>query len=177
MEAQPHVVDLQRRRRKLNSRHTNGTLTMAESSKPLSKAQLRWVEEYLIDGNGKAAAIRAGFSPRGAEALANQYLTNPAVMECASNLQKALLTSVQPSRAEVSQGLLQAVDLARQQSNAPAMLSAWHELAQIHGFSPLESSEPMADAQEVPAFNYRWMSDAELAALVEVMAKKRQASK
>lgn len=137
---------------------------MAESSKTLSKSQLRWIEEYLVDGNGKAAAIRAGFSSRGADALAKKYLANPAVLECASNLQKGLLTPVAPSLADVSQGLRQAIDLARRQSDAQAMLSAMRELAQLHGFSPFESTEVVADSQEAPAWKFRWMDDAGLVA-------------
>jgi hypothetical protein len=141
---------------------------MAESSKALSKAQLRWIEEYLVDGNGKAAAIRAGFSSRGADALAKKYLANPAVRACASNLQKALLTPVAPSLADVSQGMRQAIDLARQQSDAPAMLSAMRELAQLHGFSPIESNEVVADSQEAPAWKFRWMDDAELVGVMNI---------
>ena len=141
---------------------------MAESSKALSKAQMRWVEEYLVDGNGKAAAIRAGFSSRGADALAKKYLANPAVLQCVSNLQNALLTSVEPSRADVSQGLLLAIALARQQSDAPAMLSAMRELAQLHGFSPIEPNEVVADSQEAPAWKFRWMDDAELVAVMKI---------
>jgi hypothetical protein len=95
-------------------------------------------------------------------------LANPAVLQCVSNLQKALLTSVKPSRADVSQGMRQAIDLARQQSDAPAMLSAMRELAQLHGFSPIEPNEVVADSQEAPAWKFRWMDDAELVAVMKI---------
>jgi phage terminase small subunit len=45
----------------------------------LSVLQKRFVEEYLIDLNGKAAAIRAGYSPKKADAQASQLLGNPRV--------------------------------------------------------------------------------------------------
>jgi phage terminase small subunit len=152
----------------LNSRHTSGTLTMAESSKALSKAQLRWVEEYLVDSNGKAAAIRAGFSSRGADALAKKYLANPAVLACVSNMQKALLASVEPSRDDVTQGLLQAFELARQQSDSKAMLAASHELGQLHGLNSLEMNLLAVDSQEGLVNKYLPKSDAELVSLMEM---------
>ena len=40
----------------------------------LSPKQVRFVAEYLVDQNGKQAAIRAGYSPRGAEQTASKWL-------------------------------------------------------------------------------------------------------
>ena len=42
----------------------------------LAPAQARFVEEYLIDLNGKQAAIRAGYSPATAEQQASRLLRN-----------------------------------------------------------------------------------------------------
>lgn len=46
---------------------------------PLNKKQLRFVDEYLIDLNGKQAAIRAGYSPRTAEMQASRLLSKDKV--------------------------------------------------------------------------------------------------
>lgn len=48
-------------------------------SKPLSRKQARFVEEYLVDLNGTQAAIRAGYSPKTAGVTAAQNLTKPNV--------------------------------------------------------------------------------------------------
>ena len=45
----------------------------------LPPRQARFVAEYLIDLNGKRAAIRAGYSPRSAEVTASKLLRNPKV--------------------------------------------------------------------------------------------------
>jgi phage terminase small subunit len=50
-----------------------------ETAKPLAARQQRFVEEYLLDLNGKHAAIRAGYSPRTAEVQAAQFLRIPKV--------------------------------------------------------------------------------------------------
>lgn len=43
--------------------------------KPLTPKQQRFVEEYLIDLNGKQAAIRTGYSPKTAEVQASRLLS------------------------------------------------------------------------------------------------------
>lgn len=45
--------------------------------RPLTPQQLLFVEEYLVDFNGKAAAIRAGYKPKAAAAQASDILTRP----------------------------------------------------------------------------------------------------
>jgi phage terminase small subunit len=47
----------------------------------LNPKQLKFVEEYLVDRNGTQAAIRAGYSPNGAESQAGRLLTNARVQE------------------------------------------------------------------------------------------------
>lgn len=42
----------------------------------LTLKQARFVEEFLVDLNGRQAAIRAGYSPRTAEVQASRLLTN-----------------------------------------------------------------------------------------------------
>jgi len=45
----------------------------------LTPKRARFVEEYLVDINGKAAAIRAGYSPKNAEVQASRLLSYPKV--------------------------------------------------------------------------------------------------
>jgi phage terminase small subunit len=45
----------------------------------LTPKQARFVEEYLLDLNGKQAAIRAGYSPKTAEVQGSRLLGRPAV--------------------------------------------------------------------------------------------------
>ena len=46
----------------------------------LSAKQNRFVEEYLLDGNGAAAAVRAGYSVKSARAIASENLTKADVL-------------------------------------------------------------------------------------------------
>lgn len=51
---------------------------MAETKK-LNAKQQRFVDEYLIDLNATQAAIRAGYSPKTAGAIASENLSKPAI--------------------------------------------------------------------------------------------------
>jgi len=50
-------------------------------SKKFTHQQEKFVEEYLVDLNGKQAAIRAGYSPKSAKVTASRLLTNANVIE------------------------------------------------------------------------------------------------
>lgn len=47
----------------------------------LNARQEAFVREYLLDGNGTQAALRAGYSPRAAKEIATENLTKPAIAE------------------------------------------------------------------------------------------------
>lgn len=110
------------------------------SMKPTLR-QARFIEEYLIDGNGAQAAIRAGYSPRSAKQQASRLLTY-------ANLRRG----IDKKRAEVArisglrvshavQGLLDAVDVAKLRGDADAQISGWSEIAKILGFYPATKSD------------------------------------
>ena len=64
----------------------------------LTPKQMRFVDEWLIDFNGKQAAIRAGYSAKTAEATAARLLRNVKVQAEISRRQKDL-----QKRTEISQ--------------------------------------------------------------------------
>jgi phage terminase small subunit len=47
--------------------------------KKLSFKMARFIDEYLVDGNATQAAIRAGYSPRSAYAIASENLRKPEI--------------------------------------------------------------------------------------------------
>ena len=73
----------------------------------LTPKQIRFVDEWLIDFNGKQAAIRAGYSAKTAEATASRLLRNVKVQAEISRRQKDL-----QRRTEVTQERV-VVELAR----------------------------------------------------------------
>lgn len=55
----------------------------------LTAKQARFVEEYLIDLNAAAAAIRAGYSAKMAKSIGHQNLQRPAIAEAIATAQAA----------------------------------------------------------------------------------------
>jgi phage terminase small subunit len=54
-------------------------ITFAARRNQASERQARFIEQYLIDGNGKKAATRAGYSKKTAESQASRLLRNAKV--------------------------------------------------------------------------------------------------
>lgn len=54
----------------------------------LNKKQICFCEEYIIDLNGKQAAIRSGYSPKTADVQASRLLTNAKLRQKISDLQQ-----------------------------------------------------------------------------------------
>lgn len=104
----------------------------------LSGKQLRWIDEYLVDMNGAAAAVRAGYSERSARAIASENLTKPALQAVLLEKQAAMASDLQITRQNVIQGFLEAVDMSRQQQNPAAMVGALREVAKILGLNAPE---------------------------------------
>ena len=55
----------------------------------MTEKQRRFVEEYAVDGNGKQAAIRAGYSPATAEVQASRLLRDAKVAAAVAEARKA----------------------------------------------------------------------------------------
>ncbi len=56
----------------------------------LTDKQRRFVQAYLIDGNGKKAAIAAGYSPKGAEVQASRMLSQAKVQQALAEARRTL---------------------------------------------------------------------------------------
>ena len=64
----------------------------------LTPKQARFAAEYVVDLNGKQAAIRAGYAPKGAEATASTLIRKPKV-----KAEKDRLVSARQERTEITQ--------------------------------------------------------------------------
>ena len=104
----------------------------------LTTKQFRWIDEYLIDFNGAAAAVRAGYSPKSARSIAHENLTKPDIQAVLQARQAAMAKELQITRQGVIRGLLDAVEMGRLQQNPGAMVSALREVSKMLGFNAPE---------------------------------------
>ena len=79
----------------------------------LQDKQIRFVSEFLIDLNGSAAAVRAGYSRNSARQIATRLLSKVHIRVLVQKKQKEAEERLQISRDDVINGLLRAVQEAR----------------------------------------------------------------
>ena len=118
----------------------------------LNSKQLRWIDEYLIDFNGAAAAVRAGYSAKCARSIACELLTKPDIQAVLQAKQGALAEELRITRQGVVQGLLEAVDMGRVQQNPGAMVGALREVAKMLGFYAPEVKRVQLTAPQNSAY-------------------------
>lgn len=133
----------------------------------LTPRQARFVDEYLVDANGTQAAIRAGYSASGARVAAHRLLTNVAISSRLEARQQADATRLGVTRDSVIQRLVEAFELAREQAEPAAMVSAAKELGKLMGFYAPVRVEASVDVKELAARGqFERMTDEELMALM-----------
>ncbi|MBY4594150.1 terminase small subunit [Ottowia caeni] len=133
----------------------------------LTTRRARFIEEYLLDGNGTQAAIRAGYGAVGARVTAHRLLTNAAISSAIEARQRADAQRLGVERQDVLKGLLEAVNMAREQTNPAAMVAALREIGKLMGLYAPERVKVDLDArQAVELGRLEAMSDEELVAVM-----------
>lgn len=129
----------------------------------MTPRQERFVREYLIDRNGAAAAVRAGYSPHTARQIAYELLTRPNVAEAVRRGEAQIATKAQLAREEVVRGLLAAIDMARVQGDPAAMIAGWREIAKMCGYyAPERKQITLSGERHKLRTQLEAMSDADL---------------
>ncbi|MBC7620857.1 MAG: terminase small subunit [Candidatus Saccharibacteria bacterium] len=99
---------------------------------------MRWIDEYLVDFNGSAAAVRAGYSEKSARAIACENLTKPDIQAVLQARQAEMAKELQITRQGVIRALLDAFEMSRKQQNPSAMVTALREVSKMLGFNAPE---------------------------------------
>jgi phage terminase small subunit len=139
---------------------------MATSS--LTPKQTRFVEEYSIDHNGAAAAVRAGYSPRTARQIAHELLTKPDILGAVEANERLVAKQLQITREGVLKELQGAIAIAKEKGDVHAMIAGWREVAKICGFYAPERKEISVSASAQRVIEHlETLSDAELLQIAE----------
>ena len=137
----------------------------------LTHKQQKFVDEYLVDGNGARAAIAAGYGRAGARVRAHRLTRdNAAVMAHIAALQAQDGQRLALDRAAVIQGILAGIEMAKQRMDAGSVLRGWAELGKLLGFYAPERREVAISAgaggEDDDRRRFEAMSDAELMAVL-----------
>ncbi len=140
---------------------------MLDDTGKLSVRQEKFVEHYALCGNAAEAARLAGYSARTARVIGPENLTKPAVKAALAARQQAFQEELKVTKDDVLTGILNAIQLAKEQQNPAAMISGLAQIAKLCGFyepdvSRIEiSGEALRLKQQFAA-----MSDDELLAVI-----------
>lgn len=134
----------------------------------LTARQRRFVEEYGVDRNATAAALRAGFAPASARVTACRLLKANKAVQGAVAAQEALAAAeVCMTRQRVVQGLLEAVEMARERREPGAMIAAWRELGKMLGYYAPDRVKVTAEIDDAGLMGrLEALSDEELAGII-----------
>jgi hypothetical protein len=132
----------------------------------LTPKQARFVDEYLVDLNGAAAAERAGYGRAGAKVTAHRLThANRAVQAEIQTRQARDRQRLGIARQDVILGLMEAIAEAKTQGDAAAMISGWTQIGKLMG---LFAQQRTVDVGMDSLAALECMSDSELAAFAKV---------
>ena len=140
---------------------------MLDDTGKLSVRQEKFVEHYALCGNAAEAARLAGYSARTARVIGPENLTKPAVKAALAARQEALQEELQITKDDVLTGILNAIQLAKEQQNPAAMISGLAQIAKLCGFyEPDVSRVVISDESLRLKHQLAAMSDDELLAVI-----------
>ena len=133
------------------------------STSAITPRQAKFVDEYLVDGNGTQAATRAGYGAAGARVAAYRLLTNVAISSAIEGRRQAESARLAITRQNVLQQLIEAFGLARDMGQPAVMVSAARELGRLMGFyAPVQATVALAGDADSLQRQLSAMSDDEL---------------
>src|SRR5574337_1115622 len=135
--------------------------------RPLTPRQAKFVDEYLVDGNGARAAVAAGYSARCARELAYETLTYPHVRAALAARRAEDSQRLQIERQDVIAGLLEGIQMARERRDGGTMIRGWAEIGKLLGYYAPERRQVEVATAGGAALTAKisGMSDAELVAV------------
>ena len=134
----------------------------------LTAKQQRFVDEYLVDGNGARAAVAAGYGRAGAKVRAHRLTkSNPAVQAEIAGRQANDRDRLAIDRKAVIAGILAGIELAKERMDGATVIRGWAELGKLMGyFQPMRHQVEVSAAQDAELGRLERLSDAELLKLV-----------
>jgi phage terminase small subunit len=132
----------------------------------LRPKQRRFIDEYLIDMNGTAAAVRAGYSAKCARSIATENLSKPALQAALRLRQGEEANRLKITRQMAIQGILEGIGMARAMGRPDVMIRGWADLARMLGlYAPERHTVGVRADAGAGKPRFEAMSDADLAAL------------
>ena len=136
-------------------------------SKPLTAKQSRFIDEYMVDMNGTAAAARCGYSKKTSRAIACELLTKPDIQAELQARGAALARELEITRTDIVRGFLDAFEMARADRQPSVMVSSMAAVAKLLQLYAVETKRvELTAGQCALQANFASLDDAQLLALI-----------
>ena len=100
----------------------------------LSPRQQAFCEAFAMSGNAAAAARDAGYAARSARQIANELLTKPYIQAALQAHRAEIAARMDITRQVMLDGLLEAIQTARETQDPAGMIRGWAEIGRLCGF-------------------------------------------
>lgn len=131
----------------------------------LTEKQAIFVEEVLSGVNADTAAERAGYKGRD---MGSSVEKTVAVQKALRSARDELSSAAQISRADVIDGIMEAINLARLGADPGTMVKGWTEIGKMLGhYAPEVKRVEITDNQKRLQSKFTSMTDAELLQVIE----------
>jgi len=105
------------------------------ADKPLSEKQRAFAENVGMHGmTQKAAAFAAGYGVSGVSTVISRLVRMPRVVQYIRDEQEKLAVASSMTKKKVLDGILEAIDMARTQSEPLTMITGWRDIGKMCGF-------------------------------------------
>lgn len=137
----------------------------------LNEKQLHFIEEYCISHSAADAARKAGYSTKTARSIGHELLTKPDVQTAIQARQATTALELGVTKQQVLTDLLEAIQVARHQSNPMGMIAGARELGRLLGFYEPETQRVELSVNDRGlAAKYQGMTDEQLTAIIDGQA-------
>lgn len=100
----------------------------------LNVRQTRFVQSFALHQNGSKAAREAGYSAKTASQMSFENLRKPEIQEALSALRREIEAKLGVSKDRAIREIQGAVEVAKAQGDASAMIAGWREIARMCGY-------------------------------------------
>ena len=147
--------------------HYQGIQRKGNPDKPLTEQQRLFVRFHVHEQMNMSAAARAAGYKGNVGAAALQLMKVPAVQKAIELAQEEYRMASQMTRKKVIDGFLEAIDMARLQSEPSSMIAGWREIGRVCGlYEPTKTRMEVSVNGSVTLQRLETMSDAELLQLM-----------
>lgn len=137
------------------------------TSTELTPRRVKFISEYANCGNATEAARRAGYSQRSAKQLGSRLTKVDQIQRLVTEKRQQDAIRLELEKEDVLAGLLQVVELGRQNGEPMPVIRALVEVAKLCGFyAPEVVKVPLSGEAERLKRKYTAMSDDELLEII-----------